>query len=75
MNQERAVLHFNKFKSLKNEYLRDTMKGTTIKIIKVTMNKLSESDFEVKIMVESEIDQSTMEIDSNYAHSYFKTLS
>lgn len=74
MNQERALLHFNKFKSLRDEYLRDTLQGLTYKLIKVRLIKNSETDYEVKLLVESEIDSVTSEIDSNYAHTNFKPI-
>ena len=74
MNQERAILHFNKFKALKNMYVRDTLKGATFKITKVKLFKNSETDYEVKVHKESEIDQSAVEVDSNYAYNNFKAI-
>lgn len=74
MNQERAILHFNKFKSLRNAYVRDTLRGRTLKVVKVKLVKNTESDYEVRIFVESELDQKISEIDSAYAHANFKVI-
>ncbi|MEA1878485.1 MAG: hypothetical protein U9N86_16710 [Bacteroidota bacterium] len=74
MNQERAILHFNKFKSLKNEYVRDMLTGLNYKIAKVKLIKISESDYKVKILVESDLEKHTKEIDSVYANNNFKEI-
>ena len=75
MNQERAILHFNKFKAYKNDYLRDTFKGTVYKIVKVKLVKKDESDYKVILFAKSDIDNVTYEIDSIYAHANFKPVS
>lgn len=75
MNQERAILHFNKFKSLKNEYVTDTLKGQNYRIVKVKMIKLSDIDYAVKISIQSDIDNKVMEIDSVYANQNYKEIS
>ena len=75
MNQERAILHFNKFKSYKNEYLRDTFKGGIYKINKVKLVKQGESDYKVILFAKSDIDNKMHEIDSIYAHANFKPIS
>lgn len=72
MNQERAVLHFNKFKSLKNEYVTDTLKGQNYQIVKVRLVKLLDSEYSVKIMVRSDLNNEVKEIDSTYANQNFK---
>ena len=74
MNQERAILHFNKFKALKNQYIQDTFKGSIYKILKVKLIKKDEADYKVNLFVESDMDQKVSEIDSIYAHTNFKTV-
>jgi len=74
MNQERAILHFNKFKSIKNEYVNDILKGLNYKIIKVKLVKNTESDYVVIISVQSDLDNSIKEIDSVYADHNFKVI-
>lgn len=74
MNQERAILHFNKFKSLKNEYVRDTLTGLNYKIVKVKLVKIDESDYLVKIFVESDLEKHVKEFDSVYANQNFKEI-
>ena len=55
-------------------YVRDTLKGSTFKITKVKLVKNTETDYEVKVLVESEVDNSSSEVDSNYAHNNFKAV-
>ncbi|MBT3242090.1 MAG: hypothetical protein HN352_02995 [Bacteroidetes bacterium] len=74
MIQERALLHFNKFKTMKNEYLLDSMKGASLQILKVKLVKISEDDFSVKITVQSELDNQVYDIDSDYATNYLKEI-
>lgn len=74
MNQERAILHFNKFKSLKNAYVKDTLMGHTYLIVKVKLIKVNDSDYEVKIFTQSELAKETLEFDSNYAHLNFREI-
>ncbi len=75
MNQERAILHFNKFKGYKNDYLRDTFRGVVYKIMKVKLIKNDDSDYKVILFAKSDIDNKTHEIDSIYAHANFKPVS
>ena len=75
MNQERAILHFNKFKAYKNDYLRDTFKGSIYKIVKVKLIKIDDSNYKVVLFAKSDIDNETHEIDSIYAHANFKPIS
>ena len=74
MIQERALRHFNKFKTMKNEYLLDSMKGASLQILKVKLVKISEDDFSVKITVQSELDNQVYDIDSDYATNYLKEI-
>ena len=74
MIQEQAILHFNKFKGFKNQYVRDTLKGITLKVLKVRLAKISEDDYEVKLLVISEVDNRSYEADSKYAHQNFKRV-
>lgn len=75
MNQVRAILYFNKFKSLKNKYVIDTLKAKNYKILKVKLVKLSEDNYEVKVYVKSDLDIQITEIDSTYANQNFKETS
>ncbi|MCK5821056.1 MAG: hypothetical protein KAH17_04185 [Bacteroidales bacterium] len=64
----------NKFKYLRNKYVKDTLSGLLFKIVKVKMVKISESDYAVKIHVESDLDKHMKEIDSVYATNNFKEI-
>ena len=75
MNQERAILHFNKFKAYKNEYLRDSFKGIVYKIVKVKLIKNNDSDYQVILFAKSDITNEMHEINSIYAHANFKPVS
>ncbi len=74
MNQERAILHFTKFKSLKNHYVTDSLKGFNYKIIKVKQVKNSADDYQVIVFVQSDIDNRVQEIDSIYANQNFREI-
>ncbi len=74
MIQERAILHFNKYKALKNEFVQDTMKGAAIQILKVKLIRESEHEYTVKITVKSEIGDQVFEVDSIYATQHFKEI-
>jgi len=74
MNQEIAILHFNKFKSIRHEYVKDSVTGLIYKIIKVKLVKKSESDYKVEICIESDIDKHMKTIDSVYADHNFKVI-
>jgi hypothetical protein len=75
MNQERAILLFNKFKGMRNEYVRDNFNGVVYKVDKVKLIKINESDYKVTLYVKSDLDNKTHEIDSIYAHANFKPVS
>ncbi len=74
MIQERALLHYNKFKAIRHEFVKDTMKGMTLQIIKVKLIKGSNDDYNVIITVKSELDNSTYTVDSGYAQQHFKEI-
>jgi len=74
MIQEKAILHFNKFKAMKNLFVLDSMNGVTLQILKIKQIKVSDDDYEVKITVKSELDSSVYDIDSEYANNYIKEI-
>ena len=74
MIQERAILHFNKFKAMKNLFVRDSMNGATLQVLKVKQIKLSDDDYSVLITVQSELDNSIYDINSDYASNFIKEI-
>ncbi len=74
MNQESAILQYNKYKFLKNEYVTDALTGLNYKIIKVRLVKISDSDFNVILHIKSDMNQSEKEVDSIYANHNFRVI-
>ncbi len=74
MNQEKAILHFNKFKNLRNARLKDTVSGTIYLVLKPRLEKISEDDYQVIVTVSNEMSGQEQEFQSDYANSFFKEI-
>jgi len=74
MIEEKAILHFNKFKSLKDHYMKDLMTGQILLIEKVKMIRDENQDFTVKISVKNELTGHVQEFDSTYANMNFREV-
>jgi len=72
MNQEKAILHFNKFKNLRNARMKDMANGTIYTILKSRLEKITESDYQVLIEATNDLTGQTREFQSDYANSFFK---
>jgi len=72
MIQEKALLHYNKFKSLRKKFVRDSFNEQTLQILKVRLIKLDDEDYRVKVIVEKESGGSSFELDSIYANAYLQ---
>lgn len=72
MNQEKAILHFNKFKNLRNVRVKDTVNGSVYIIQKPRLEKINEDDYHVWVSVTNEISEQNQEFQSEYANSFFK---
>jgi len=74
MNQEKAILHFYKFKNLRNARVKDTVSGNLYIVDKARMDKTNEDDFIVWVTVTNEVSGATQEFNSDYANSFFKEV-
>jgi hypothetical protein len=74
MNQEKAIVHLNKFKNLRNSRIKDTMSGATYVVLKPRLEKTSEDDYRVVVMVTNEMTGLEQEFNSEYANSFFKEI-
>ena len=74
MIEERAILHFNKFKNLRNQVVRDSLTGYLYKIVKVRLEKNATDDYSVLIQVRNQLTDQVEELDSDYAFQNFKEL-
>ena len=74
MNQEKAILHFNKFKNLRNARVKDTVSGIVYLIQKPRLDKVREDDYVVWVTVTNELTGSTQDFQSDYANSFFREI-
>jgi hypothetical protein len=74
MNQEKAILHFNKFKNLRNARVKDTVSGNIYIVQKSRMDKMGEDEFTVWVAVTNEVSGAVQEFNSDYANSFFKEV-
>lgn len=72
MIEEKAILHYNKFKSLKDQFVRDTFSGHLFRVLKAKMVRDEHNDFKVSIQIRNEITGVESEVDSEYANFHFK---
>jgi hypothetical protein len=74
MNQEKAILHFNKFKNLRNSRVKDMVSGNLYIVQKARMDKVDEDEFIVWVTVSNEVSGAIQEFNSDYANSFFKEI-
>ena len=72
MIEEKAILHYNKFKSLRDHFVRDTFTGQLFTVLKSRMIKDDQNDFKVLVQIRNEMTGVESEVDSEYANSHFK---
>lgn len=74
MNEERAILHFNKFRNLRNQVVRDSVSGYLYRIVRVRMEKNAADDYSVIIQVRNELTDQLQELDSEYVSLNIKEV-
>jgi len=72
MIEEKAILHYNKFKSLREHLVRDAVTGHLYRVLKARKIEETANDFKVMILIRNEITGAESEVDSEYANFNFK---
>ena len=72
MIEEKALLHFNKFKALRKQIFRDTLRGHVYELDKVKMHRKENGRYDVILFLINQMTNETIELDSEYGNNYLR---